>query len=51
MGDDRPKSIKGSSIVRIKTHDGIVRLPQRWYVHELRKNLISLGLLARHGLK
>ena len=51
MGDDTPRCIKGSGTIQIKTYDGMVRSLDCWYVLDLQKNLISLGLLAKRGLK
>nr|GEY85753.1 retrovirus-related Pol polyprotein from transposon TNT 1-94 [Tanacetum cinerariifolium] len=51
LGDDVVLSIKGSKIVHIKMHDGIVRKFDCWFVPGLKKNLISLGTLAKNGLK
>nr|GEY40604.1 retrovirus-related Pol polyprotein from transposon TNT 1-94 [Tanacetum cinerariifolium] len=51
LGDDGVLSIKGSGIVQIKMHDGIVRKFDCWFVPGLKKNLISLGTLAKNGLK
>ena len=46
MGDDWVSSIKGNCMVQIRMHDGMVRKFACWYVPELQKNLISLGILA-----
>nr|GEW27349.1 integrase, catalytic core [Tanacetum cinerariifolium] len=51
LGDDVVLVIKGSRIVRIKMHDGIVRKFNCWFIPGLKKNLISLGTLAKNGLK
>ncbi|GKD42095.1 retrovirus-related pol polyprotein from transposon TNT 1-94 [Tanacetum coccineum] len=51
LGDDAVLAIKGSGIVQIKMHDGIVRKFDCWFVPGLKKNLISLGTLAKNGLK
>nr|GEX52703.1 retrovirus-related Pol polyprotein from transposon TNT 1-94 [Tanacetum cinerariifolium] len=51
LGDDAVLSIKGSGIVQIKMHDGIVRKFDCWFVPGLKKNLISLVTLAKNGLK
>nr|GEV40152.1 retrovirus-related Pol polyprotein from transposon TNT 1-94 [Tanacetum cinerariifolium] len=51
LGDDAVLSIKVSGIVQIKMHDGIVRKFDCWFVLGLKKNLISLGTLAKNGLK
>ncbi|GJT48324.1 retrovirus-related pol polyprotein from transposon TNT 1-94 [Tanacetum coccineum] len=50
-GDDAILAIKGSRIVQIKMHDGIVRKFDCWFVSGLKKNLISLSTLAKNGLK
>nr|GEW14174.1 retrovirus-related Pol polyprotein from transposon TNT 1-94 [Tanacetum cinerariifolium] len=51
LGDDAVLSIKGSGILQIKMHDGIVRKFDYWFVTGLKKNVISLGTLAKNGLK
>nr|GEV29833.1 retrovirus-related Pol polyprotein from transposon TNT 1-94 [Tanacetum cinerariifolium] len=51
LGDDAVLSIKGSGIVQIKMHDVIVRKFDCWFVPGLKKKLISLGTLAKNGLK
>nr|GEZ45589.1 retrovirus-related Pol polyprotein from transposon TNT 1-94 [Tanacetum cinerariifolium] len=51
LGDDAVLSLKGSGIVQIKMHDGIVRKFDCWFVPGLKKNLISFGTLAKNGLK
>ncbi|GJZ93812.1 retrovirus-related pol polyprotein from transposon TNT 1-94 [Tanacetum coccineum] len=51
LGDDAVLAIKGSGIVQIKMHDGIVRKFDCWFVPGLKKILISLGTLAKNGLK
>nr|GEW65313.1 putative reverse transcriptase domain-containing protein [Tanacetum cinerariifolium] len=51
LGDDAVLSIKGSGIVQIKMHDGIVKKFDYWFVPGLKKNMISLGTLAKNGLK
>nr|GEV97066.1 retrovirus-related Pol polyprotein from transposon TNT 1-94 [Tanacetum cinerariifolium] len=51
LGDDAVLFIKGYGIVQIKIHDGIVRKFDCWFVPGLKKNLISLGTLAKNGLK
>nr|GEW79161.1 retrovirus-related Pol polyprotein from transposon TNT 1-94 [Tanacetum cinerariifolium] len=51
LGDDAVLFIKCSGIVQIKMHDGIVRKFDCWFVPGLKKILISLGTLAKNGLK
>nr|GEW59706.1 retrotransposon protein, putative, Ty1-copia subclass [Tanacetum cinerariifolium] len=51
LGDNAVLIIKGSRIVRIKMHDGIVRKFDCWFVPGLKKILISFGTLAKNGLK
>ena len=51
LGDDGMRCIRGSGTVQIKMHDGIVRTLDCWYVPDLRKNLISLGTLDKHGFR
>nr|GEY64789.1 retrovirus-related Pol polyprotein from transposon TNT 1-94 [Tanacetum cinerariifolium] len=51
LGDDAVLCIKGSVIVQIKIHNGIVRKFNSWFVPGLKKNLISLSTLANNGLK
>ena len=36
--------------MQIKMHDGMVRKLYCWYVPELQKNFISLGILAKNGM-
>jgi len=46
MGNDAQCKVVGEGTIKIKTHDGIVRtLTDVRYVHELKRNLISLGTL------
>ena len=50
MGDD-PCNIEGMGTVRIKMDDGIVReLKEVRYVPQLKRNLISVGVLEALGL-
>nr|GEX86176.1 retrovirus-related Pol polyprotein from transposon TNT 1-94 [Tanacetum cinerariifolium] len=51
LGDDAVLSIKGSGIVQIKMHDGIVRKFDCWFVPGLKENLIYVGTLAKNSLK
>nr|GEZ12212.1 retrovirus-related Pol polyprotein from transposon TNT 1-94 [Tanacetum cinerariifolium] len=51
LGNDAVLSTKGSGIVQIKMHDGIVKKFDCWFVPGLKKNLLSLGTLAKNGLK
>jgi len=51
MGDDHPCNMEGIDIVRIKIFDGIVqKLKEVRYVPQLKKNLISVGILETLGL-
>ena len=44
--------VLGIEIVRIKSHDGIVRtLSNVWHILDLKKNMISLGTLDAKGYK
>jgi hypothetical protein len=50
MGNDTVCNIEGIGTVKIKMHDGIVRtLGDVRFIPDLRKNLISLGILERNG--
>ena len=50
-GDDHPCNIEGMGTVRIKMDDGIVReLKEVRYVPQLKRNLISVGVLKALGL-
>ena len=50
-GDDHPCNIEGMGTVRIKMEDGIVReLKEVRYVPQLKKNLITVGILEALGL-
>ncbi|KAI4300009.1 hypothetical protein L6164_033429 [Bauhinia variegata] len=51
LGDDKVLPVKGSGLLHIKMHDGIVKTFDAWYVPDLRKNLISLGTLDNQGHK
>ena len=51
MGDDRVSIIKGSGMVQIKMHNGMVRKLDCWFIIELQNNLIYIGTLANDGLK
>ena len=51
MGDDHPCNVEGIGTVRIKMFDGIVReLKKVRYVPQLKRNLISVGVLETLGL-
>ena len=50
LGNNKPCTIVGIGNVRIKTHDGIERiLAEIRHILELKRNLISLGMLDQHG--
>ena len=52
MGDDSPCKIQGIGSVKIRMHDGIVRvLDKVRHVPKLKKNLISLGTLDKASYK
>jgi len=52
MGNDAQCDVAGIGIIRIKTHDGIVRtLSKVRHIHDLKCNLISLGTLESNGCK
>jgi len=52
MGDDRPCNMEGICTVQIKIFDGMVReLKAVRYVHQLKRNLISVGVLETLGLE
>ncbi|KAL3505148.1 hypothetical protein ACH5RR_034989 [Cinchona calisaya] len=52
MGNNVVCNVVGKGTVRIKMHDGIVRtLTNVRHVHDLKKNLISLGTLESLGCK
>ena len=50
LGNNSPCKVIGIGSVRIKTNDGFERvLPDVRHVLELKRNLISLGMLDQHG--
>ncbi|KAI3756784.1 hypothetical protein L1987_56607 [Smallanthus sonchifolius] len=50
LGDDRPCVIKGHGYVLLKLHNGTeVELKEVRYIHELTKNLISMGTFESAG--
>ena len=49
LGDGEKLSVEGSGSLKIRMHDGMVRKLDAWYVPGLRRNLISVGALAKHG--
>ena len=50
LGNNRPCKIQGIGSVRIKMYDGVERLlTQVRYIPELKRNLISLGVLDELG--
>ncbi|GJY08330.1 retrovirus-related pol polyprotein from transposon TNT 1-94 [Tanacetum coccineum] len=52
MGNDSPCKVVGIGTIRIKMHDGVVRtLTNVRHVLDLKKNLISLGVLDSKGFK
>ncbi|XP_072071805.1 uncharacterized mitochondrial protein AtMg00300-like [Arachis hypogaea] len=52
MGNDHACKNVGLGTIRIKMHDGIVRtLKDVRHIPDLRKNLISIGLLEKNGCK
>ncbi|GJY56996.1 retrovirus-related pol polyprotein from transposon TNT 1-94 [Tanacetum coccineum] len=52
MGNDSPCKVVGIGAIRIKMHDGVVRtLTDVRHVPDLKKNLISLGVLGLKGFK
>ncbi|KAJ9561973.1 hypothetical protein OSB04_007133 [Centaurea solstitialis] len=52
MGNDMPCDVVGIGSVSIKMHDGVVRtLTDVRHVPEMKKNLISLGVLDKIGYK
>ena len=52
MGNDNTCQTKGIGTVRLKMHDGTIRrLTDVRYVPDLKKNLISLGVLDSSGYK
>ena len=52
MGNDHACKTIGIGTIRVKTHDGtIITLKDVRHIPDLRKNLISLGLLEKNGCK
>ncbi|GKA32116.1 retrovirus-related pol polyprotein from transposon TNT 1-94, partial [Tanacetum coccineum] len=52
MGNDSPCKVVGIGTIRINMHDGVVRtLTDVRHVPDLKKNLISLGVLDSKGFK
>jgi len=52
MGDDRPCNMEGIDTVQIKIFDSMVReLKEVRYVPQLKRNLISVGVLKTLGLE
>ncbi|GJY33991.1 retrovirus-related pol polyprotein from transposon TNT 1-94 [Tanacetum coccineum] len=52
MGNDSPCKVVGIGTIRIKMHDGVVKtLTDVRHVPDLKKNLISLGVLDSKGFK
>ncbi|GJW76791.1 retrovirus-related pol polyprotein from transposon TNT 1-94 [Tanacetum coccineum] len=52
MGNDSPCKVVGIGTIRINMHDGVVRtLTDVRHVPDLKKNLISLGMLDSKGFK
>ncbi|KAL0315376.1 UNVERIFIED_CONTAM: hypothetical protein Sradi_5415800 [Sesamum radiatum] len=50
LGDDRCCNIVGIGEIRVKMYDGTVRtLSDVWHILDLKKNLISLGILHKNG--
>ena len=50
MGNDHPYQVVGIGSVRIRMFDGVVRtLTNVRYIPEMKKNLISLGVLDSNG--
>ena len=51
MGDDRPCNLEGIGTVHVKMFNGMVReLKEVRYVPQLKRNLISVGVLKALGL-
>ena len=53
MGSGDVSYITGMSSIRLRNHDGLIRVLKNvchWYVLKLKKNLISLGGLESKGL-
>src|SRR5665811_903002 len=52
MGNDQPCRIEGIGSIKIQMFDGVVRtLTNVRYIPDMRKNLISLGILDTKGLE
>ena len=52
MGNDAQCKVFGYGTIKIKTHDEVVRtLTGVKHVPDLKRNLISLGILKSHGYK
>ena len=52
MGNNNTYKTKGIGIVHLKMHDGTIRrLTDVRYVLDLKKNLVSLGVLGSNGYK
>ena len=52
MGNDHPCRVEGIGSVKIQMFDGIVRtLTDVRYIPDMRKNLVSLGMLDTKGLE
>ena len=52
MGNDHACKTVGLGTIRVKMHDGtIITLKDVRHIPDLRKNLISLGLLEKNGCK
>ena len=50
LGDDHPCKLAGVGIVRVRMYDGVIQtLKNVKHVPELKKNLISLGMLDSFG--
>ena len=49
LGDGEKLSVEGSGSLKIRMHDRMVRKLDAWYVPGLRRNLISVGALSKHG--
>ena len=49
LGDGEKLSVKGSGSLKIRMHDGMVRKLDAWHVPRLRRNLISVGAMSKHG--
>lgn len=49
LGNNGELCVKGSGLVQIEMYDDIVITFNVWYVLDLRKNLISIGILHKQG--